>query len=225
MSSICDNIEKNEANRCALLDRMDELKLDADYISQLSAWHATDEFQYNGVIGHEPALGQYPKLDVYASMEKKLDSSLDQWSFLDEEREVCAALSASAGQHQHYHCCSSQRSDNAASTVGAGAGAATRSREQLLVELSYRMERVAFLTADVDRCIDIPTATLLFCKSQLKKAVIEKNTDIQSLRALRRDVKRSELSLAKARSHDVPLAVEALASNAARIAAIKVLLE
>ena len=64
-----------------------------------------------------------------------------------------------------------------------------RSREQLLVELKYRIERVDFLTNDVERCISLPTESLQICKSRLEEAVRTKNANAQELRALRRAVK------------------------------------
>ena len=99
-----------------------------------------------------------------------------------------------------------------------------RSREQLLVELKYRMESEESLRNDVERCISLPTESLQICKSRLEEAVRTKSANAQELRALRRAVKKGTLNVAKAHSRQLPEARAALAENADRIVALQALL-
>ena len=99
-----------------------------------------------------------------------------------------------------------------------------RSREQLLVELKYRMESEDSLRNDVERCISLPTETLQYCKSELEEAVLTKSANVKELRALRRAVKKATLNLAKAHNRELPEARAAVADNADRIVALQALL-
>ena len=99
-----------------------------------------------------------------------------------------------------------------------------RSREQLLVELKYRMESEDSLRNDVERCISLPTDSLQICKSRLEEAVRTKSANAQELRALRRAVKKGTLNVVKAHSRELPEARAAVADNADRIVALQALL-
>jgi hypothetical protein len=107
--SACDTLTNNQADWDSVLQRMDVLRLDADYISQLASWTATDEYQHNDVFGHKPALGRYPKLDLYYIMDEELDCYIDVNFVFTDACDRFAALSTHYGMPKHYYCCPSKR--------------------------------------------------------------------------------------------------------------------
>ncbi len=116
-------------------------------------------------------------------------------------------------------------SSSNSSQTAAVASDVPRTKNQLLIEIAYRTERVQFLENDMEICVTLPKKTLDYCRADLKEAIATKNGDAQHVRALRRAVKRSQLNLYNAHHRELPIAQAALNANAERIVALRALLQ